>query len=230
MDNLRAYGLVDVVRQVIARGTPFLGICLGMQLLFDESEEFGPVRGLGVFPGRVVRFADRPRPAGAAHGVEPDPQAAERAAPAGHRRRRVRVLRALVLRGAGGPVADGDDDRVRRRVHVGDRARQRVRHAVPPGEEPGGRAEDPGELRARGEGNSCSCSVARRVEHEHDTVRELSYADSSGHRSEGRQLRPPAARRPERGDRVRRRPRGHGAALGGRGRASTCTSSTSTAP
>jgi len=58
MDNLRAYGLVDVVRQVIRRGTPFLGICLGMQLLFDESEEFGPVAGLGIFPGRVVRFAD----------------------------------------------------------------------------------------------------------------------------------------------------------------------------
>ena len=60
MDNLRAYGLVDVVRHVIGRGTPFLGICLGMQLLFEESEEFGPVRGLGVFPGRVVRFGDRP--------------------------------------------------------------------------------------------------------------------------------------------------------------------------
>jgi glutamine amidotransferase len=59
MDNLRAYGLVDVVRRVIDGGTPFLGICLGMQLLFEESEEFGPVRGLGIFPGRVVRFEDR---------------------------------------------------------------------------------------------------------------------------------------------------------------------------
>ena len=60
MDNLRGYGLLDVVRDVIARGTPFLGICLGMQLLFEQSEEFGPVPGLGVFPGRVVRFAERP--------------------------------------------------------------------------------------------------------------------------------------------------------------------------
>lgn len=59
MDNLRAYGLVDSVRRVIARGTPFLGICLGMQLLFEESEEFGPVPGLGIFPGRVVRFPER---------------------------------------------------------------------------------------------------------------------------------------------------------------------------
>ena len=60
MDNLRSYGLVDAVRRVIDRGTPFLGICLGMQLLFDESDEFGPVRGLGVFRGRVVRFRDQP--------------------------------------------------------------------------------------------------------------------------------------------------------------------------
>lgn len=59
MDNLRAYGLVDTVRRVIEQGTPFLGICLGMQLLFEESEEFGRVPGLGIFPGRVVRFADR---------------------------------------------------------------------------------------------------------------------------------------------------------------------------
>jgi glutamine amidotransferase len=57
MENLRAYDLIEPIRRVIARGTPFLGICLGMQLLFEESEEFGPVRGLGIFPGRVVRFA-----------------------------------------------------------------------------------------------------------------------------------------------------------------------------
>ncbi len=60
MDNLRAYGLVDTVRRVIERGTPFLGICLGMQLLFEESEEFGPLPGLGIFPGRVVRFTNAP--------------------------------------------------------------------------------------------------------------------------------------------------------------------------
>ena len=56
MDNLRAYGLEDPIRRVVAAGTPFLGICLGLQLLFEESEEFGPVRGLGILPGRVVRF------------------------------------------------------------------------------------------------------------------------------------------------------------------------------
>jgi glutamine amidotransferase len=58
MENLRAYGLVAVVRRVIERGTPFLGICLGLQLLFEESEEFGPVQGLGVLRGRCVRFRD----------------------------------------------------------------------------------------------------------------------------------------------------------------------------
>lgn len=58
MDNLREYGLVDVVRRVVERGTPFLGICLGLQLLFEESEEFGPVAGLGLLRGRVVRFRD----------------------------------------------------------------------------------------------------------------------------------------------------------------------------
>lgn len=56
MRNLQTLGLADIVRSVIARGTPFLGICLGLQLLFDESEEFGPVPGLGVLRGRCVRF------------------------------------------------------------------------------------------------------------------------------------------------------------------------------
>ena len=60
MQNLTRLGLVEPVRAAIAAGRPFLGICLGMQLLFDESEEFGPVRGLGVLPGRVVRFMPAP--------------------------------------------------------------------------------------------------------------------------------------------------------------------------
>lgn len=62
MDNLREGGLVDVVRRVVERGTPFLGICLGLQLLFEESEEFGPVQGLGLLRGRCVRFRDRDDP------------------------------------------------------------------------------------------------------------------------------------------------------------------------
>jgi len=60
MENLRRHGLVEPVRIFIASGRPFLGICLGLQLLFEESEEFGPVEGLGVLPGKVVRFAPDP--------------------------------------------------------------------------------------------------------------------------------------------------------------------------
>lgn len=56
MRNLREYGLVDVVQTSINSGKPFLGICLGLQLLFTESEEFGISKGLDIIKGRVVRF------------------------------------------------------------------------------------------------------------------------------------------------------------------------------
>lgn len=56
MDALRAQGLDDVVRQVAAIGTPLLGICLGMQLLLDDSAEFGVTAGLGLIGGSVVRI------------------------------------------------------------------------------------------------------------------------------------------------------------------------------
>jgi glutamine amidotransferase len=56
MAALQAKGLDAVVRQVAATGTPLLGICLGMQMLFDESEEFGTTAGLGLIPGRVVKI------------------------------------------------------------------------------------------------------------------------------------------------------------------------------
>jgi glutamine amidotransferase len=52
MDRLRQLGLVDVIDDVVAEGRPFLGICLGMQLLFEHQEE-GDTRGLGLLPGRV---------------------------------------------------------------------------------------------------------------------------------------------------------------------------------
>ena len=56
MDRLRAAGLVDVIRRRVAAGVPFLGVCVGMQLLFEESEEDGLHEGLGLLRGRVVRF------------------------------------------------------------------------------------------------------------------------------------------------------------------------------
>jgi glutamine amidotransferase len=56
MSNLEQEGLTDVIRQVIAQGRPFLGICLGLQLLFEDSDEMGQHKGLGVFGGKVKRF------------------------------------------------------------------------------------------------------------------------------------------------------------------------------
>jgi glutamine amidotransferase len=56
MANLEQYGLIEPIRNAIASGKPFLGICLGLQLLFTESEEFGLHKGLNLVPGRVKRF------------------------------------------------------------------------------------------------------------------------------------------------------------------------------
>lgn len=58
MRNLEQGGFVEPILRVIREGRPFLGICLGLQLLFTESEEFGLHRGLDVIPGRVVRFPE----------------------------------------------------------------------------------------------------------------------------------------------------------------------------
>lgn len=62
--NLEEGGFIDPIHKVIKAGKPFLGICLGLQLLFTESEEFGLHKGLDVIPGRVVRFADGMQEAG----------------------------------------------------------------------------------------------------------------------------------------------------------------------
>lgn len=56
MRNLRQFALVEVLRDVVKRRRPFLGICLGLQLLFDESEEFGRQVGLGLVAGKVFGF------------------------------------------------------------------------------------------------------------------------------------------------------------------------------
>jgi glutamine amidotransferase len=57
MEHLRKSGLEQIVRDRVEAGVPFLGVCLGMQLLLDESEEDGTHPGLGFVPGRVVRFS-----------------------------------------------------------------------------------------------------------------------------------------------------------------------------
>jgi glutamine amidotransferase len=86
--ELRRTGLGEAFREVVAAGRPCLGVCLGLQLLFDVSEEDGLHEGLGLLPGRVVRFAPAPglkiphmgwnalrivRPAPLLKGIGPDP-------------------------------------------------------------------------------------------------------------------------------------------------------------
>lgn len=58
MEKLQAYGLVPVIRQCVQANQPFLGICLGLQLLFESSEESPGVEGLGVLRGKVVRLPE----------------------------------------------------------------------------------------------------------------------------------------------------------------------------
>ncbi|MGC9520820.1 MAG: imidazole glycerol phosphate synthase subunit HisH [Anaerolineae bacterium] len=56
VESLARLDLIEPIREVVARSVPFLGICVGMQVLFDYGEELGGHGGLGLLPGRVVRF------------------------------------------------------------------------------------------------------------------------------------------------------------------------------
>ena len=58
MNKIHQYHLADVIREVVDRGTPFLGICLGLQLLFESSEESEGIDGLGILRGKVVRLPE----------------------------------------------------------------------------------------------------------------------------------------------------------------------------
>lgn len=58
MERLESYGLVETIGQVAERRIPLLGICLGLQLMFESSEESPGVKGLGLLPGRIIRIPD----------------------------------------------------------------------------------------------------------------------------------------------------------------------------
>ena len=58
MNNLKELNLIDPIKKSIDSGKPFLGICLGLQLLFSESEEFGLTKGLDIVKGKVKRFSN----------------------------------------------------------------------------------------------------------------------------------------------------------------------------
>ena len=59
MANLKKYKLDEVIRQVVEKGTPFLGICLGLQLLFERSDETPGVDGLGILKGEILRIPEK---------------------------------------------------------------------------------------------------------------------------------------------------------------------------
>lgn len=60
MRKIHQYGLYEAIHEVVDRGTPFLGICLGLQLLFEESEESPGVEGLGILKGKILRIPESP--------------------------------------------------------------------------------------------------------------------------------------------------------------------------
>lgn len=60
MEKLNQYGLTEVIQEIAASGKPFLGICLGLQLLFESSEESPGVKGLGLLKGQILRIPDAP--------------------------------------------------------------------------------------------------------------------------------------------------------------------------
>lgn len=59
MEKIRSYGLEDVIKETVGKGTPFLGICLGLQLLFERSEESAGVKGLGILKGEILKIPEK---------------------------------------------------------------------------------------------------------------------------------------------------------------------------
>lgn len=59
MEKLKQYGLVEIIHEIVNKGTPFLGICLGLQLMFESSEESPGVEGLGLLKGHILRIPEK---------------------------------------------------------------------------------------------------------------------------------------------------------------------------
>lgn len=59
MNNLKQFNLIETINEFIKKGKPFMGVCLGMQLIFSESEEFGIHKGLDIVKGKVIKFAKK---------------------------------------------------------------------------------------------------------------------------------------------------------------------------
>ena len=70
MENLHRYNLVPVIKDMVKNNTPFLGICLGLQLLFESSEETPGVEGLGILKGKILRIPPAEGLKDSAYGME----------------------------------------------------------------------------------------------------------------------------------------------------------------
>lgn len=150
MGKLKEYGLIDVISEIVDKNTPFLGICLGLQLLFESSEESPGVEGLGLLKGKILRIPD-----GVAEDKRPlkIPHIGWNSLSFPQKGRlfgrifqgAICVFRAFLLSEGGGGYRHREN-RVWRFHRCFCGKRKSVRLSVPPGKEFGGWAENFGEL------------------------------------------------------------------------------------
>ena len=131
MTRLSRYGLDEVLRKAAASGTPFLGICLGLQLLFESSEESPGAEGLGILKGHILRRPDLSQSGKAVCGSSG----------------RILCIFCPFILPAGRGSIDRNSVHTVRRAHRRIRGeRKRICLPVPPRKERGGRYEDPAEF------------------------------------------------------------------------------------
>ena len=139
MGALEQAGLIGPLRRAIEGGVPYLGICLGLQILFEESEEFGSTPGLGILPGRVRRFPEGMTENGgplplenSAHGLEPAAVSGRISDSRRSTERRAFLFRPLLLCGAlrSRAALDRGDVRFRRALHRQRPQGKPLRHPV----------------------------------------------------------------------------------------------------
>ena len=123
MQRLRAADLEGTIRQAVEAGKPFLGICLGLQLIFEESEESPGVKGLALLPGRIKRIPDGGRPG-----------------------RKLCLFCPLILSGGRRPCGRSSTHRIRCPHRCSRRTRQSFRLPVPSGKERADRYADPAQF------------------------------------------------------------------------------------
>ena len=146
MENLERYGLIEPLLQSIGKGKPYLGICLGFQILFSESEEFGFQKGLDVIKGKVVKFVPNPEhkvPHMGWNTVEMEREAPDASR---DRERRLLLFCPLILCHSGRDPVDIHLYHLWGTFRFEYLEREYLCHAIPPGEESEKRTKDIREL------------------------------------------------------------------------------------